>query len=95
MSDLAFHIHQFVPGCQGEELQHRTSLLVARDYAAELRSKVTTPRALEHAADAHEMAGAFVFSEAPPDRLKIALEYCRNLVHAAFLADHLEGELLR
>ena len=93
MSDLTYHIQQFVPGCEGEELAQRTSLLVARDYAADLRGKVHSRRALDHAADAHELAGAFVFSDASPDQLKIALAYCRNLVHAAFLADHLEGEV--
>lgn len=38
------------------------------------------------------MAGEFVFADVPADRLKIAVAYCRNLVHAAFLAEHLESE---
>lgn len=92
MSDLSFHVREFVPACEGAELEHRTALLRARDYAAMLRGKVTSETALEHAAAAHEMAGEFVFAEVPADRLKIAVAYCRNLVHAAFLAEHLESE---
>tara|TARA_B100001057_G_scaffold314369_1_gene314481 strand:- start:495 stop:782 length:288 start_codon:yes stop_codon:yes gene_type:complete len=90
MSDLSFHVREFLPDCQGEELELRKSLLVARSYAADLRGKVWSRTALEHAADAHQLAEAIVFAEVPADRLKIALAYCRNLVHAAFLADHLE-----
>ena len=93
MSDLAYHIRQFVPDCDGLELEQRTALLVARDFATDLRGKVTSRTALHHAADAHDMAGALVFADVSPDRLKIAVAYCRNLVHAAFLADHLESEL--
>lgn len=93
MSDMSFHIREFVPACaDGEELEHRTALLKARDYAAMLRTRVKSETALEHAAAAHEMAGEFVFAIVPADRLKIAVAYCRNLVHAAFLADHLEFE---
>ena len=92
MSDLAFHVHQFVPDCDGEELEQRKALLTARSYAADLRSKVWSRTALHHAADAQEMADAFAFADVPIDRLKIAVGYCRNLVHAAFLADHLERE---
>jgi hypothetical protein len=92
MSDLSFHIRQFVPDCEGPELEHRNALLIARDYAADLRAKVTSETALEHAAAAHQMAGEFVFADVPPDRLKIAVAYCRNLVHAAFLAEHLCNE---
>ncbi|WP_271077902.1 hypothetical protein [Aurantiacibacter sp. MUD61] len=93
MTDLAFHVRQFVPNCaDGEELEQRTALLVARDYAADLRGKVWSRTALHHAADAHELAGAMVFADVSADRLKIAVAYCRNLVHAAFLADHLERE---
>jgi hypothetical protein len=93
MSDLSFHIRQFVPDCEGEELEHRTSLLKARDYAAELRARTISNRALEHAADAHEMAGAYLYADVPAARLKIAVAYCRNLVHAAMLADHLADEV--
>lgn len=93
MSDLAFHIRQFVPDCADAELEQRQALLVARDYAADLRAKVTSETALAHAADAHEMAGAFVYADVPTDRLKIAVAYCRNLVHAAFLAEHLDREI--
>ncbi len=37
MTDLAFHIRQFVPSAEGVELDHRAALLKARDYAAALR----------------------------------------------------------
>ena len=33
-ASLAFHIRQFVPAADGEELEHRAALLKARDYAA-------------------------------------------------------------
>jgi hypothetical protein len=34
MTDLVFHIRQFVPTAEGAELDHRMALLKARDYAA-------------------------------------------------------------
>lgn len=89
MSDLSFHIRQFLPDCDGEELEARQSLLKARDYAASIRGRGVTGLALDHAVTAHEMAGAWLYAPAPVDRLKIVLGYCRNLVHAAYLADHL------
>jgi hypothetical protein len=89
MSDLTFHIRSHLPDCDGEELEHRTALLKARDYAAWLRTRVATQTALGHAADAHEVASAYLYAEATPALLKAAVGYCRNLVHAAFLADHL------
>lgn len=92
MTDLSFHIQTFLPDCAGEELEQRTALLKARDYAALLRSQVASQRALEHAVDAHELAGTFLYADVSPDRLKIAVAYCRNMVHAAFLADHLDDE---
>lgn len=96
MTDLSFHVRQFVPDCaDGEEMEQRQALLRARDYATVLRSKVTCEAAYNHAIDAHEMAGAYVFADVSPDRLKVAVAYCRNLVHAAFLADHLDMEAVR
>lgn len=92
MSDLAFHVRQFVPGCEGAELDQRSSLLVARDFAADLLGKVRSDRAYDYASAAHEVAGRYVFAEVPVDRLKIATSFARNLVQAAFLADHLAGE---
>ncbi|MCV0384262.1 MAG: hypothetical protein K5799_12585 [Erythrobacter sp.] len=93
MSDLSFHVRQFVPACaDGEEMEHRQALLKARDYAAAQRGKVFSDRAIDLACEAHETAGAFVYADVPVDRLKIAVAYCRNLVHAAFLAEHLAEE---
>ena len=93
MSDLSFHVREFVPACpDGEEMEARTALLKARDYAAMLRARVESDAAFAHAVAAHDMAGALVYADVPVDRLKIAVAYCRNLVHAAFLADHLERE---
>ncbi|MEL7690538.1 hypothetical protein [Citromicrobium bathyomarinum] len=89
MSDLSFHIRSHLPECEGEELEHRIALLKARDYAAWLRTRVSSQVALAHAADAHEMASAYLYADVLPDILKVAVGYCRNLVHAAFLADHL------
>lgn len=93
MSDLALHVRQFVPACaDGDEMAQRTALLKARDYAARLRGTTISEMALAHAAEAHEIAGAFVFANVPIDRLKIAVAYARNLVQAAFLVEHLERE---
>ena len=93
MTDLSFHIRQFVPECTDPvEMEARQALLKARDYAAMLRSRTEGQLALSHATDAHEAASAFVFADVPTDRLRIAVSYCRNMVQAAFLADHLERE---
>jgi len=92
MSDLAFHVRQFVPDAEGEELEFRQNLLVARDYAANLRGNVHSAWALELAAEAHETAGDYVFRPTSIDRLKIVRAYCRNLVQAAMLADWLDRE---
>ena len=93
MSDLSFHVRQFVPECaDGEEMELRTALLVARDYAAMLRSRVHPEWALTLAAEAHDMAGEYAFAIAPLDRLKAVRDYCRNLVQAAMLADWFERE---
>ncbi|MEL7784429.1 hypothetical protein AAG596_00010 [Citromicrobium bathyomarinum] len=75
--------------CEGEELDLRARLLIARDYAAARRSVVTSQTALGYAADAHEMAGAYVFAPASIDTLKAALTFCRNLVFASGCADTL------
>ena len=92
MTDLAFHIRHFVPEATGEELEHRTALLKARDYAALLRGQARGQLAYSHACHAHEMAGDFVFAKVPNVRLELAVKYCRHIVMAAFLADHLESE---
>jgi len=93
MSDLAFHIREFAPTCaEGPEMEQRQALLKARDYASHLRSRVNSQRAFDHAVAAHEMAGGYVFAEVSVARLEIAVAYCRNLVQAAFLADHLDDE---
>jgi len=92
VTDLAFHVRQFAPAAEGEELRHRVALLKARDYAASLRGQCIGERASDHACDAHEMTGAFVFADVPIARLRIAVEYARHMVMAAFLADHLESE---
>ncbi len=89
---LAFHIREFVPDASGEELEHRTALLKARDYAAAVRGQATSRLAYDHACSAHEIAGDFVFADVSADRLKIAVSYCRNLVHAAYLAEHLDSD---
>jgi hypothetical protein len=93
MTDLAFHVRHYVPACQdGEELEQRTALLKAREYAAMLRGQTESAIATNHAIDAHECAGAYCYANVPVDRLKIAVAYCRAMVQAAFIADHLERE---
>ena len=92
MTDLSFHIRQFVPDAEGEELEHRQALLVARDYAAMLRSRVQTEWAITLAAEAHETAGTYAFADTSCDNLKTITAYCRNLVQAAMLADWFDRE---
>ena len=63
MIDPTFYIRQLVPECaDGEEMDLRKALLVARDYAAMLRSRVVTEWALTLAAEAHDLAGQFAFA---------------------------------
>lgn len=96
MTDLAFHVRQFVPDCNdGEEMELRKALLVARDYAAMLRSRVGTEWAITLAAEAHEVAGEYAFAVASLDRMKTVRDYARNLVQAAMLADWFEREAPR
>lgn len=91
MTDLAFHVRHFIPECvDGEEMELRKALLIARDYAAMLRSRVSSEWSLALVAEAHETAGEFAFGETSLDRLKVARDYCRNLVQAAMLADWFE-----
>ncbi|WP_095012689.1 hypothetical protein [Tsuneonella mangrovi] len=92
MSDLAFHVRQFVPAAEGTELEKRIALLSARDYASGLLGQVLGDLAYNYAHDAHAIAGTFVFADVPPLRLELAVKCCRHLVMAAFLADHLEDE---
>ena len=92
MTDLAFHIGQFFPEAQGEELEHRQALLVARDYAAMLRSRVRSEWAITLAAEAQEVASTYAFAEASLDQLKNVTAYCRNLVQAAMLAEWFERD---
>jgi hypothetical protein len=90
---FAFHVRAYLPEAEGEELEHRIGLLKARDYAARLRGQVTSAASQEHAANAHEIAGAIVFN--PRIRgtdLKVAVDYCRCLVKAAMYADQLFWE---
>lgn len=88
-SDLSFHIRTFVPDAEGEELEQRTRLLIARDHANALKARVESDVAYDYAVAAHEIASEYVFADASLPRLKIAVVYCRNLVQAAFCAEHL------
>ncbi len=93
MSDLSFHVRQFVPAADGEEMEHRQALLRARDYAAMMRGQTVSNAAYDLAWRAHEAAGEFVFaSDVPLPRLKAAVSYCRHLVQAAMLAERMEAD---
>ncbi|MEA1619649.1 hypothetical protein SOQ14_12045 [Erythrobacter sp. T5W1-R] len=95
MSDptLAFHVKQYVPQAEGDELAHRITLLKARDHAAALRGRTDGWLATECACHAHDIAGRFVFrlGESVP-RLEMAANLCRYLVRAALTADSLNSE---
>ena len=93
MTDLSFHVRQFVPECTDpEEMELRQALLKARSYAGTLCTSRESENAYSHATLARDVADAFVFADVPVARLKIAVGYCRSMVQAAFLADHLERE---
>ena len=90
---LEYHVRHHVPGCNGEELAHRVTLLKARDWAAALRGRTTSWLADQCACHAHEVAGRFVFRPGEsPARLEIASTLCRALVKAAMAADSLDSE---
>ena len=88
---LVTYVRHFMPDALDSDLRLRISLLKARDYCASLRGSTIHHMAHNHACDGHEMAGEFVFADVPAERLEIALRYCRHMVMAAFLADHLQG----
>lgn len=93
MSDLSFHVRHYVPTAAGSELEHRTVLLQARDWAAALRGRTVSPLALNLAIDAHEVAGSFVFTTGETEqRLAWAAKLARHLVAAAMLAENLDAE---
>ena len=89
---LVTYVRHFVPNAMDNDLKLRLSLVKARNYCASLRGNTIHQLAYSHACDGHEMAGEFVFADVPTERLEIAVRYCRHMVMAAFLADHLQGE---
>lgn len=92
MSDLSFHVRQFAPAAEGEELQHREALLIARGYCSDLLAKRIPDRAYDLAAEAREIAERFAFAPVPTARLRIARDCARHLVMAAFLSAQLDEE---
>lgn len=90
MRDLIFHVQQFLPDSQGRDLELRTTLLKAMNYAAAMRGRYDRPRAYGYAADAHDLAGHYVFRSVPIHVLEMAVDACRALVKAAQLVDALE-----
>ena len=91
MSDLSFHVKQFVPASKGSDLEHRISLLQLRDYAAAMRSRTACEHALSLAAFAHDVAGDYVFADVPEPCLKLARNYCRAILQAALAAESMEA----
>lgn len=90
---LAYHIQQYCPGAEGEELAQRMVLLKARDWSAALRGRSTSWLADQAACHAHEVAGRFVFRPGESEaRLALAAQLCRSLVRAAMAADSLDSE---
>lgn len=90
---LAFHIRQYCPGAEGEELAQRVALLKGRDWAAAMRGRSTSWLADQCACHAHEVAGRFVFRPGESEtRLALAAQLCRALVRAAMAADSLDSE---
>ncbi len=96
MSDLSFHVRSFVPTAAGDELEHRTTILKARDWAAALRGRTTSLQAFNLACEAHEVAGAFVYATGETtQRLEFAAKLARHLIQAAILAEQLDAGEVR
>lgn len=92
MSDLSFHVREFLPDCaDGEEMELRKALLKAREYASVLKPRMASDTAYDLACAAHEVAGQYVYAEVTTGRLEIARNLCRALVQAAMCTEHLEG----
>jgi len=93
MGALSFHIRQYLPDAEGEDLEVREVLLRARDHAAALRGRTVSLRAFNLAAEAHEICGAFVYATNETlGRLSLAAKLCRHLVHAAILAEQMDDD---
>lgn len=92
MGDLAYHVRHFMPNVDERSIVYREALLVARDYAALRKAVATSEFGYACACEAHSTAGALVYADLSVDRLKVAVAYCRNLVHASYLAEHLSDE---
>lgn len=96
MSDLGIHDpRQFMPKGSDKARGKREALMVARDYAAMLRTRVRSELAITMAAEVQELASTYAFAEASEDRLTIVVNCCRNMVQAAMCLDHLESEALQ
>lgn len=94
MSDLAFHVQQFIPECDGEELELRKALLTAREYASMIRCKPIGELARCHAIDAQQAADHFFHDKgASVTELRLARDYIRHLVAAAMIAEHIDPEV--
>lgn len=75
----------------GTAEEHRAALSTARDYCNKLTTTVMAPQAYAYATEAREIAETYMNAEVPAARLRIARDLARNLVMAAFLADHLDS----
>lgn len=95
MSDLSFHVRQYLPDARGEELEHRIALLKARDWAAAMRGRTSVLQSFNLAVEAHEVAGQYVFAVGETvERLAFAVKLTRYLVGAAMVAEQLaDGEV--
>jgi hypothetical protein len=90
---LAFHIRQYCPGAEGQELAQRMALLKACDWTSALRGCSTSWLADQAACHAHEIAGRFVFRREESEvRLALAAQLCRSLIRAAMALDSLDSE---
>ena len=89
---LRQQIRQWLPASEGDDLEHRVALLIAREYAMWLACRSEGQEAVEHARQAQRIAGLFLYADVPAVRLGLVVEYCRHLVRCTFLADHLESE---
>lgn len=90
---LEQHVRQFLPDCDGKELEHRVALLKTRDRAAALRGRSDCPLAINYACDAHSLAGDFVFlKRATLPELELAVQTSHRMIGAALGLDSLSAQ---
>jgi hypothetical protein len=91
LADYEPHVHAFLPGCGGEELEIRSALLLMRDCAAAAKTHCTDEAypLLEHV---EHLASRFAFQGMLIEDLRDLRTAMRKLVAAAASIDEWAGK---